>query len=171
MGEALRFDSLRSDTRADPSLAFVLDTDDGWLPPGKASRADRGKASRGDKRPRLPKSRVPMALSPALRRQARCGGLKPSGQSGACRRQVKADSMIPSRNPNGPVRRAPASETMNTTDSTPQKKPEPMVSTASRWKLWGMRVVVFSLVFVFLLTGLTALGSIVERFFFALYTD
>ena len=59
---------------------------------------------------------------------------------------------------------------MPMTDPTPDPLEARPVSTP-RWKIWLVRVVVFSLMFSFLLTSLSFIGSIVERFFFALYTD
>lgn len=40
-----------------------------------------------------------------------------------------------------------------------------------RGRIWLVRVVVFSVVFVFLMSVFTVLGSIVESFFVTLYTD
>ncbi len=60
------------------------------------------------------------------------------------------------------------------TSQDPSPTPEadhPLLSRAPRWKIWVVRLVMFSVMFVFLMTAFGAIGSIVERFFIALYTD
>ncbi|MDP6980103.1 MAG: hypothetical protein QF570_16115 [Myxococcota bacterium] len=61
---------------------------------------------------------------------------------------------------------------MTSQDPSPATAPDhPLVSRAPRWKIWVVRLVVFSLIFVFLMGAFGALGSLVERFFIAIYTD
>lgn len=52
-----------------------------------------------------------------------------------------------------------------------ESSPHPLASVAPRWRIWLVRAGMFSVMFVMLLLAFSALGSIVERFFIALYTD
>lgn len=54
----------------------------------------------------------------------------------------------------------------------PTSAPEhPLGAPVARWKLWLVRLAVFSVVFVVLMSVFSYMGGIVERFFIALYSD
>ncbi len=63
-------------------------------------------------------------------------------------------------------------KSMNPESASKQSTPEhPFAVQQSRWKIWLVRVGVFSLMLFGLISAFSFLGSIVERFFIALYTD
>jgi len=56
-------------------------------------------------------------------------------------------------------------------DGKAETQSHPLASDQYRWKIWTVRFAVFSLVFIGLLGAFSVLGTIVEQFFIALYTD
>ncbi len=66
----------------------------------------------------------------------------------------------------------PMTDSDPTTTTPPSSSREhPLGAKTSPWKLWGVRIVVFCVMFAFLMVAFAALGSLVERFFVALYVD
>jgi hypothetical protein len=57
------------------------------------------------------------------------------------------------------------------TTDTKASTESPFGPRQSRWRIWVVRVVVFTLAFVMLMVTFSFLGTIVEKFFIALYTD
>lgn len=57
--------------------------------------------------------------------------------------------------------------------TSPSQSPteHPFGPKQPRWRVWLIRAVVFTITFSVLMFGLSALGTIVEKFFFMLYTE